>query len=192
MAKHVCPWWVGYLLASPLRRLFHNPDTILAPFVKSGMTVLDIGPGMGFFTLPMAAMVGPAGKVVCVDVQERMLRSLEKRARAAHLTERIVIHACGPTTLGLDDFERKFDFVLAFAVVHEVPDPHRFLAEVAMGLKTEGTCLLVEPCGHVTARDFEATLALAAATGLTIVAQPAIPRSRTAALKKTREAGAVA
>ena len=43
MAKHVCPVWVGYLLASPLRKLFHNPKKILGPYVEEGMKVLDIG-----------------------------------------------------------------------------------------------------------------------------------------------------
>lgn len=47
MAKHVCPWWLGYLLASPLRRLLQDPAAIITPFVRDGMTVLEPGPGMG-------------------------------------------------------------------------------------------------------------------------------------------------
>ena len=49
MAEHVCPVWVGYLLASPVRKLFDNPEKVLAPYVKEGMTVLDVGSAMGFF-----------------------------------------------------------------------------------------------------------------------------------------------
>jgi len=48
MPTHICPWWLGYLLASPIRRLWQKPEEILAPYVKSGMTVLEIGPGMPF------------------------------------------------------------------------------------------------------------------------------------------------
>ena len=87
MAKHVCPRWLGYFLLCPLRRLGQKPEKILAPFVSEGMTALDIGPGMGYFSLPMAQMVGPGGKVLCVDVQEKMLRSLG--SRAARLVPRV-------------------------------------------------------------------------------------------------------
>jgi ubiquinone/menaquinone biosynthesis C-methylase UbiE len=73
MAKRVCSWWVEYLLVTPLRRLVHNPERLLAPFVTAGMTVLEVGPAMGFFTLPFACLVGPTGQVICVDVQDGML-----------------------------------------------------------------------------------------------------------------------
>ena len=52
MAEDVCPVWVAYLLASPLRKLLQNPERILAPCVHEGMTVVDIGCAMGFFSLP--------------------------------------------------------------------------------------------------------------------------------------------
>jgi len=56
MAHRVCPWWLGYLLASPLRRLLQDPAAIVGPYVREGMTVLEPGPGMGFFTLAMAVV----------------------------------------------------------------------------------------------------------------------------------------
>ena len=65
--EHVCPVWVGYLLASPVRKLIQNPKKLLSPYVEEGMTVLDAGCAMGFFSLPMARMVGPNGKVICGD-----------------------------------------------------------------------------------------------------------------------------
>ena len=89
MSERVCPVWVGYLLASPLRKFAHNPDKILSPYVKEGMTVLDIGSAMGFFSIPMAQMVGPEGKVICVDMQEKMLERLQKRAHKAGVADRI-------------------------------------------------------------------------------------------------------
>jgi len=51
MAEHRCPVWVGYFLASGLRKLLQNPVKILSPYVKRNMTVLDIGCAMGFFSL---------------------------------------------------------------------------------------------------------------------------------------------
>lgn len=50
MAKRICPWWLGYVLASPLRRWIQDPAAIIGPYVREGMTVLEPGPGMGFFT----------------------------------------------------------------------------------------------------------------------------------------------
>jgi hypothetical protein len=43
MAYRVCPWWIGYLLASPLRCwLGQDPIKILSPYVREGMTVLEL------------------------------------------------------------------------------------------------------------------------------------------------------
>ena len=89
MAHRVCPWWLGYLLASPMRRLMQDPGKLLAPYVREGMTVLEPGPGMGFFTLEIARLVGPSGRVVAVDIQPRMLSSLKRRAARAGLLERV-------------------------------------------------------------------------------------------------------
>lgn len=148
------------------------------------MTVLDIGSAMGFFTLPLARMVGPQGKVICVDMQEGMLHTLQNRARKAQLTERIITRACEPTSLGLDDFYGQIDFALAFAVVHEVPDVPNFFVEVSKLLRPNACCLVAEPKGHVPARDFEETLVLARHDGLTIVSNPKITWSHTALLRK--------
>lgn len=184
MSKRVCPWWLGYWLLNPLRRLMHNPEKILAPFVTAGMTVLDVGPGMGFFSLPLARMAGPDGKVVCVDLQEKMLRALERRAAAAGLSDRIVTRICTPASLCLDDFSGKIDFALVFAVVHEVPDPANFFAELSGALKPGAFCLFAEPKGHVSVQEFEDSLAIAGQKGLRRVESPRIARSRAGLLKK--------
>ena len=84
MPERRCPWCLGYLLASPLRRLMRDPTRILAPRIREGMTILEPGPGMGFFTLAMARLAGPSGRVVAVDIQPRMLAALERRAFASN------------------------------------------------------------------------------------------------------------
>ena len=83
MSERPCPWWMGYLLACPMRRWSQKPEALLAPYLHEGMTVLEPGPGMGFFTLPMSRMAGPAGKIVAVDIQARMLENLRRRAMKA-------------------------------------------------------------------------------------------------------------
>jgi ubiquinone/menaquinone biosynthesis C-methylase UbiE len=186
MAERICPWWFGYVLASPLRRLFEKPEEVLAPHVKSGMTAMDVGPGMGFFSLPMAELVGPGGRVVCVDLQERMIRSLRKRASRAGLSDRIETRVCSTNDLGVQDLEGEVDFALTFAVVHEVPDAAGLLAQLHDVLAPGGRLLIAEPRGHVSEDALEATVAAAETAGLSEIDRPAIKRSRAVLLEKPR------
>lgn len=185
MAERVCPWWLGYLLASPLRRwLMQNPERLLARFVRPGMTVLEPGPGMGFFTLPMAAMAGPTGRIVAVDIQAKMLEVLRKKAVKRDLMPPIEVRLALPESMRLDDLKGKVDFVLAFAVVHEMPSTERFFVEAAAALKWGGLLLLAEPEGHVKPEAFVAELQAARAAGLEQAERPSIQNSHAAVLRK--------
>jgi len=88
MAEHVCPWWIGYFLVSPVRRWLQNPEELIKPYITPGMIVLEPGPGMGFFTLPLARRVG-SGRVVAVDIQPKMISALRRHAEKAGLLQRI-------------------------------------------------------------------------------------------------------
>lgn len=184
MSHRVCPWWIGYLLACPLRRWIEAPEKILAPYVREGMLVLEPGPGMGFFTLELARRVGPSGRVVAVDIQPRMLNALKRRAKKAGLLERVDVRLAEPHTMGLTDLAGKVDFALVFAVVHEVPSAKSFFTEASKALKPGANLLLVEPAGHVKAADFEAELTVAAQAGFQLISRPTIRRSLVALLKK--------
>jgi len=185
MPHSVCPWWIGYLLASPLRRLAYKPEQILAEHVREGMTVLEPGPGMGFFTLELAQRVGASGRVVAVDIQQEMLDHLKRRAGKAGLLDRVDVRLAQPDSMGLTDLAGAVDFVLAFAMVHEVPSPGKFFAEAARTLKPAAGMLLVEPAGHVKDAEFDAELADAARAGLMVAGRPVIRRSLSAFLRKS-------
>lgn len=182
MAHRVCPWWLGYLLASPIRRLFFDPAPVVAPYVRPGMTVLEPGPGMGFFTLEMARLAGPAGRIVAVDLQPRMIAGLKKRAQKAGLLNRIDARLATPDSLGVAGLEA--DFALAFAVVHEIPGVEQFFAQMAAAMKTGALLLMAEPKGHVKSEDVEKELQAAAAAGFSLVDRPSIRSSQTALLKR--------
>src|SRR5215469_10179199 len=185
MAHRVCPWWIGYLLASPVRRcLGPDPVRILSPYVHEGMTVLEPGPGMGFFTIPLARLVGSSGRVIAIDMQPKMIEGLKRRAAKASVLDRIDGRVTSAETMGISDLQGKVDFVLAFAMVHEFPDAAKFFAEAAQALKAGGTLLLAEPSGHVRDKDFDRELAAAAAVGLPSTARPAISRIHAAVLSK--------
>ena len=188
MPHRVCPWWLGYLLASPLRRLLQDPRKVLGPYVREGMTVLEPGPGMGFFTLELARLAGPTGRVVAVDIQPRMLSALRRRAARAGLLNRIDIRLVSSDTMGLADLAGRVDFTPALAVVHELPSAERFFTEAAKASKPGAGLLIAEPAGHVKTADFEAQLQAAARAGFVLQARPSIRRSHAAFLRK-RSAG---
>jgi len=182
MQNKVCPWWLGYFLASPLRRLVHDPRAIVSPWVKEGMTVLEPGPGMGFFTLELARLVGPTGRVVAVDVQLDMLEGLIRRARRADLKDRIETREAKGQDLGVDDLTGSVDFVLAFAVVHEMPSLDAFLGQTFRALKQGGRMLVAEPKHHVSESAMMRTIAAAEAVGFSREATPSVRGSRSALL----------
>jgi len=180
----ICPSWLGHLLVSPLRKWVQDPDKILRPHLAEGMIAVDVGSGMGYFSLPMADLVGESGKVICVDLQEKMLSSLKKRAEGAGVLKRIEMKRAERNSLNLEDKAGMADFVLAFAVVHEMPDPARFFADLARLLRSRARCLVAEPKGHVAGPAFEATLATARQAGLNLVGRPVIRRCRAAVFQK--------
>lgn len=185
MAHRVCPWWIGYLLASPIRRwLSDDPESLLAPYVRPGMIVLEPGPGMGYFTLPLARMVGASGRVIAVDLQPKMLAGLSRRARRADLLDRIETRLAQTDHLAVDDLGGRVDFALAFAVVHEIPSPAVFFREAAAALKPDALLLFAEPAGHVKPEHFASELEAAQAAGLVEVSRPPIRRSIAAVLKR--------
>jgi ubiquinone/menaquinone biosynthesis C-methylase UbiE len=179
----VCPWWLAYGFDNRLRLLFHNPEKILGPYVQEGMTVADIGCGMGYFSISMARMVGETGRVISADLQQEMLDVLEKRARRAGVARRIHLQRCEPDRIGI---EQKVDFALTFWMIHEVPDTEGFLAQVFSTLKPTGRYLLVEPRIHVPLAQFEETLEQARRAGFKILDNPQVSLSRAALLGKSQ------
>ena len=93
----VCPAEHAGWLATPLRRLVTDLRRVLRGIVRPGDTVVDLGCGPGFFTLPLAEMVGEAGRVVAVDLQSAMLDKVRTRAERQGLLGRIDLHECPPT-----------------------------------------------------------------------------------------------
>ena len=109
---------------------------MLKPFVRTGMMVLEPGPGMGFFTLELARLVGPEGRVIAVDVQSQMIAGLRRRAERAGVINRIETRISSAATMGLEAYDAAVDFVLAFAVVHEMPSAAKFFVEAARAMKS--------------------------------------------------------
>jgi ubiquinone/menaquinone biosynthesis C-methylase UbiE len=182
LSGRICPWWLGSLLASPVRRFFHDPKEILTPYIKKGMTVLEIGSGMGFFSLPPA-------HVISIDLQEKMIQGLMKRARKAGLERRIEARVCAADSLKIEDLAGKVDFAMVFAVIHEVPDKERLLSEISGAMKQGGELLIADPKAHESAKNFDETIAMTEAAGFQVLDHPAIRRSYTVLARKSAGTG---
>ena len=176
---HICPWWVAYTFDNPLRKIFHKPEKILGDYVKEGMTVMDLGCGMGHFSIGMARLVGHTGKVIAVDLQQKMLDVMGKRAQRAGMADRISTHLCRADELEIGE---QVDFVLAFWMVHEVPDQKNLFSSLKSILGADGKMLIAEPKMHVTVEDLKRTTDIAQSCGWQCIESPDISFSHTALL----------
>lgn len=177
----VCSYKRAWALDTWVRNYIHSPYKIFGDYIKEGQTALDLGCGPGFFSLPMAEMVGETGKVISVDIQEEMLQMLRDKSESAGLKSRIIPHKSQPDKIGISEM---VDFALAFYMVHEVPDKKSFLSEVVSHLKPDGKLLIVEPKFHVSKPDFDSTLKVAQSAGLKQISEPKVLFSRAALLIK--------
>lgn len=183
MAPHVCPASHAFFLASSLRRIIQNPEKILNGCVKSSQTAIDIGCGPGFFTLPLARMVGEAGMVIAADLQQEMLDMLQERARRKKLAHRIRLHKCRENQLGITT---PADFILAFYMVHEVSDIDSFIKELKALLKPHGKVLFVEPKFHVSKKKFRKSVDAMVTAGFIEESGPEIMLSRSVILRTVK------
>lgn len=179
--RHICPVEKAGLLDNIYRKWLQNPYKILKPHIRDGMTVLDVGCGPGFFTIPLAQLVGKTGRVIAVDLQKEMLQVVKKKIIASQYEERIILHHCDTNMVGITE---PVDFVLLFYVVHEIPNKAEFFNEIAQILHPTGHVLLVEPWFHVSKLAFERILGTAQEAGLADFSGPKLFLSRTAILQK--------
>jgi ubiquinone/menaquinone biosynthesis C-methylase UbiE len=177
----VCPVELAPSLDNRIRRWLQNPHTILRPFVKEGMKVLDVGCGPGYFSVEMANLVGDAGKVISADLQDGMLKELRKKIAGTPLEQRITCVQCTRDSINVAD---KVDFILAFYMAHEVPDKEALFRQLKAVLHPEGQLLLVEPkLLHVSKKAWEETTSVAVANGFSVGQGPQMLFSWSAVLR---------
>jgi 2-polyprenyl-3-methyl-5-hydroxy-6-metoxy-1,4-benzoquinol methylase len=180
---HVCPWWLGYFLLNPFRKYGQDPEKIMGKYIKKGMTLIDYGSAMGYFSLPMARMTGSTGKVFCFDIQQKMLNKLMKRAKRNGLAPWIK-----PVLIvddsKLSEVNEAADFALLFAVAHEVPNREKLFINLSNMLKKDALLVFAEPRGHVKPDDFEESVAFAEKAGFQNIESLNISRSYAVLLQK--------
>jgi ubiquinone/menaquinone biosynthesis C-methylase UbiE len=179
--KHICPWYCCFTFDNIFRKGFQNPYKILSGYLKAGDTVMDVGPGQGYFSIPMAKMVGENGRVIAIDIQKKMLDILERRAQKENVADRILFKLVSDTNYGINS---EVDFALAFWMVHEVPDKKALFQSIYDSMSHGKQFLVAEPYLHVTGKMMEETVKTAQGVGFALVDRPKIFFSRAALLRK--------
>jgi ubiquinone/menaquinone biosynthesis C-methylase UbiE len=178
--NRICPVEIAGGLDNSLRKLLQNPQKLLKPYIAPGMTVLDLGCGPGYFSVGIAYLLNDTGKVIAADLQEGMLKKVAQKIKGTDLEQKIVLHKCMADKIGLTE---KVDFVLAFYMIHEVPDKDRLFNELRSILKPGGQILIVEPKLHVSKASFDSMIENLKETGFEIKDGPKVFFSRTVVLK---------
>ena len=109
--------------------------------VKPGQTVCDMGCGNGFYTLQLARLVGPRGRVYAVDIQPEMLQMLARNAAEARLAN---IRPVLGTPIDPRLPAGAIDMMLCVDVYHEFSHPEAMLGKIKESLAPDGLLVLVE------------------------------------------------
>jgi len=129
-------------LRSPLRPLIHPVRRTLArAHVEVGATVLEVGPGTGYFSVEASRMIGPGGRLLCLDIQPPMLVELAERLRDAGIINADLI--LGDATC-LPLAEESVDTAYLVAVLGEIPDRPQALWELRRVLRRRGVLSITE------------------------------------------------
>jgi SAM-dependent methyltransferase len=129
-------------LLQPRRRWIHPVRPTLERFrLKPGDTVLELGPGPGYFTIEAGGMVGAGGRVLCLDIQPEMVGMLGQRLEEHRIAN---AHPLVGDALNLPLADSSLDGAFLVAVLGEVPDRPAALAELRRVLKPGGVLSFME------------------------------------------------
>jgi ubiquinone/menaquinone biosynthesis C-methylase UbiE len=140
-----CPSLMAGLLDNPIAQRFNGARTIVDRLgLQPGQKILEIGPGPGRLLIPAAKRVLPGGEAVGIDIQQRMLDRLKKKADRTGVTNLQLI---------LGDAARShvpkesFDLVFLCTALGEIPDRPAALSECFRALKPGGVLSITEQFG---------------------------------------------
>jgi ubiquinone/menaquinone biosynthesis C-methylase UbiE len=136
------PEFLANMIDNPLRRKIQPPSEMpLRHNIRPGMTVLDIGPGNGRYTIETARKVGNTGKVIAIDIEPRMIVRVTSRAWAEGVPN---LEAKIASVYDLPFEDDSLDAIYMITVIGEISEPDRALSEFYRVLKPCGTIAFSE------------------------------------------------
>lgn len=119
----------------------HTTRALEALDLRPGMTVADIGAGSGYYTVRMARLVGPSGRVYATDIQPGMIEILKRRLAEQRLDHVVPVLGTAENP-GLP--AGAIDLALMVDVYHELSSPQTFMRRLREALAPAGRLVLVE------------------------------------------------
>jgi ubiquinone/menaquinone biosynthesis C-methylase UbiE len=140
--KFPMPEFLANLIDNPLRRKIQPPsETAIRHGIKPGMTVLEIGPGNGAYSIAAARRVGDKGRIVTIDIESKMIERVERRALAEGINN-IEARVANAHDLTFED--ETFDVIYMIAVIGEIPAPEVAIKEFYRVLSQTGSLVFSE------------------------------------------------
>ncbi|HET7605274.1 MAG TPA: methyltransferase domain-containing protein [Sphingomicrobium sp.] len=122
-------------------RLGEAQQVIQLAGVRSGMWVADVGAGQGYYTVRLARIVGPKGRVLAEDIMAEVTAELTDRVQRERL-DNVAVRLGTPDNPLLP--AKTFDRIFLVHMYHEVASPYAFLWHMREGLKPDGLVVVVE------------------------------------------------
>ena len=129
-------------LDRPEREAEEAPSKAIAALgIAPGAVVADVGAGSGYYTVRLAEVVGPTGRVVATDLQPGMLDLIRAKVERQGLTNVTLVQgrADDPTLP-----TASFDLIVLVDVYHELASPQIFVRKLREALKPGGRLVLIE------------------------------------------------
>src|SRR3954447_14797655 len=122
-------------------RLGEAEDVMELASVKPGMSVADVGAGEGYYTVRLARVVGPKGRVLGEDILPEVRDALSDRVQRERI-DNVAVKLGTPDNpmLPLHSFDRVF----LVHMYHEVQSPYAFLWHLREGVKPDGLVVVVD------------------------------------------------
>lgn len=143
-SKGIFPYQWAFTLLFPLRKIFISPKQLIERMeLEENHSVLELGPGPGFFSVPVAKRL-KRGRLVLADIQQEMLDYAKKRVAKRKLTN-VDYYLCNGKNFDLAD--ESFDRIFMVTVLGEVENQDEYMQEFYRMLKPGGILSVSEQAG---------------------------------------------
>ena len=182
-SKGIFPYQFAFTLLVPLRNIFLSPKQLIKRLeLEDHQKVLEVGPGPGYFSIPVAKVL-INGRLVIADIQQEMLDYAKKRIEKKEL-KNIEYYLCDGNTFRFPN--HAFDRIFMVTVIGEVENKKTYMDEFLRMLKPGGILSISEAAGDPDKMTREELQELAVTSGFEFYGIYGNRRNYTINFKKIR------